>query len=80
MMSPEEPFYDVKGDHQELQSAKVFGCPTYVLDTIIQDEKIIPKWIYCSNMGKFFEHYDQHDFSVFLICNFRMNAVFVQFH
>ena len=58
MMSPEEPFYDVKGDHQELQSAKVFGCPTYVLDTIIQDEKIIPKWIYCSNMGKFFEHYD----------------------
>ena len=53
MMSPEELFYDTKSDHSELASAKVFGCPTYVLDPRIQDGKKIPRWNPRSKMGQF---------------------------
>ena len=41
-MSLEELFCYVKIDHKVLQSAKVLGYPTYVLDPIVQYGKNIP--------------------------------------
>ena len=31
-LSSMELFFDIKSDYQELRSAKVWGCPAYVLD------------------------------------------------
>ena len=75
MMSPEKLFYDVKIDHQDLQSAKVFGYTTYILDPIIQYGKNIPRWSPCRNMGQFLGRSDEHDSSVCLIRNICTNEV-----
>ena len=53
MMSPEELFYDGKSDHQEVKSAKVFGCNTYVLYPKIHDGNRIPWWSSRSEMVQF---------------------------
>lgn len=43
-LSPQELFYSVKSTHDDLRSAKVWGCPTYVLDPQLQDGKKLPRW------------------------------------
>jgi hypothetical protein len=50
-LSPQELFYSVKSNHNELRAAKVWGCPTYVLDPRLQDSKnsyvgsLVPSWV-----------------------------------
>ena len=39
---PLELFYSTKSDHEEIHTAKVWGCPVYVLDPTLQDGKNIP--------------------------------------
>lgn len=51
-LSPIEIFYNTKSDHQELRSAKVFGCPCYVLDPRAQDGHKLPRWNPRSKMGQ----------------------------
>ncbi|GFH61161.1 hypothetical protein CTEN210_17637 [Chaetoceros tenuissimus] len=80
MMSPEELFYDTKSDHSELASAKVFGCPTYVLDPRIQDGKKIPRWNPRSKMGQFLGRSDEHASSIGLIRNLKTGKISTQFH
>ena len=60
MISPEELFYDVRSDHQELHSSKVFGCHTYIFYPRIKYRKKIPRWINCKKMIKFLRSYDEH--------------------
>ena len=43
-LSPLEIYCRVKQDCAYLRRAKVFSCPTYVLDPKLQNGKKIPKW------------------------------------
>ena len=79
-LSPSEIYFDAKSDHQELRSAKVWGCPSYVLDPRIQDGKKIPRWNTRSKMGQFLGRLDEHAGSVGLIRNMKTGAVSAQFH
>mgnify|MGYP000400032102 CR=1 FL=1 len=44
-LAPIEIFGSTRfADYRHLQHAHVWGCPTYVLDPMLQDGKKIPKW------------------------------------
>ena len=79
-LSPQELFFSVKSDHQELRMAKVWGCPAYVLDPRIQDGKKIPRWSPRSKMGQFLGRSTEHAGSIGLIRNLKTNAISSQFH
>ena len=79
-LSPIEVFYNTKSDHQELRSAKVFGCPSYVLDPRIQDGNKLPRWNPRSKMGQFLGRSREHSSSVGLIRNLNTGAISAQFH
>ena len=79
-LSPTELFYSVKSDHAELKRAKVWGCPTYVLDPRLQDGKKIPKWEPRSQLGQFVGRSSSHSSTVGLIRNISTGKVSPQFH
>lgn len=79
-LSPTEIFYSVKSDHSELKLAKVWGCPTFVLDPRLQDAKKIPKWEPRSQLGQFLGRSKIHSSSVGLIRNVSTGKVSAQFH
>ena len=79
-LSPTEIFYGVKSDHSDLKNAKVWGCPSYVLDPRLQDGKKIPKWDPRSQVGQFLGRSTQHASSVGLIRNVQTGKVSAQFH
>ena len=79
-LSPIEIFYNSKSDHQELRSAKVFGCPSYVLDPRLQDGNKLPRWNPRSKMGQFLGRSREHSSSVGLIRNLKTGGVSAQFH
>ena len=79
-LSPIEIFYNTKSDHQELRSAKVFGCPSYVLDPRLQDGHKLPRWNPRSKMGQFLGRSKEHSSSVALVRNLNTGAVSAQFH
>ena len=79
-LSPIEIFYNTKSDHQELRSAKVFGCPSYVLDPRLQDGHKLPRWNPRSKMGQFLGRSREHSSSVALVRNLNTGAVSAQFH
>jgi hypothetical protein len=54
-LSPEEIFYIVKSDHEEIRNAKCWGCPSYVLDPTLQDGKKLPRRSLHSKLGQFLE-------------------------
>ena len=43
-LSPNEFFASAKQNDLMLQDAKVWGCPSYILDPALQDGKKIPHW------------------------------------
>jgi hypothetical protein len=43
-LSPEEVWSGLKNNRSKLPRAHIFGCPVYVLDPALQDDKKIPKW------------------------------------
>ena len=79
-LSPTELFYGVKSHHSSLKNAKVFGCPTYVLDPRLQDGKKIPKWEPRSKVGQFVGRSAVHSSTVGLIRNIETGKVSAQFH
>ena len=74
-LSPEEIFYSVISDYQNLRDAKVFGCPAYVLKPKLQDGQKIPKWDPWSKLGQFLGRLDVHAGSVGLIRNLRTGKI-----
>ena len=78
--SPEEVFYSVISDHQQLREAKVFGCPAYVLDPRLQDGKKIPKWSPRSRLGQFLGRSEVHAGTVGLIRNLRTGKITPQYN
>jgi hypothetical protein len=79
-LSPQEIFYSVKSNHDELRNAKVWGCPTYVLDPRIQDGKKLPRWEPCSKLGQFMGRSHEHASDVGLIRNVNTGKISSQFH
>jgi hypothetical protein len=66
--------------HPALLSAKVWGCPAYVLDPKLQDGKKIPKWQPKSRRGMFVGASKLHTNSVGLILNLTTHNISPQFH
>ena len=79
-LSPTELFYATKSNHEELQNAKVWGCPVYVLDPTLQDGKKLPRWQPRSRLGQFLGRSKSHASSVGLIKNIATGKVTSQFH
>jgi hypothetical protein len=63
-----------------LTNSHVWGCPAYVLDLKIQDEKKIPKWQPKSRRGQFLGFSKQHVSTIGLVCNIRTGSISPQFH
>ena len=79
-LSPTELFYGVKSDHSDLKAAKVWGCPTFVLNPRLQDGKKIPKWEPRSRRGVFVGFSQLHSSDVPLILNLQTGSISPQFH
>jgi len=65
-MAPTEIFCWTKLNCENLWCAKVFGCPTYVLDPKLADNFKIPKWSACTHLGQFLGFLKLHSLSVML--------------
>ena len=79
-MSPEEIFSKTKTGCSALRRARVFGCPTYVLDSRLQDGKKIPKWEPRARTGMFLGFSTEHSSMVGMILNIRTGYISPQFH
>jgi hypothetical protein len=80
MIAPLEIFCGTKLDCTELQNARVFGCPAYVLEPTLQDGKKIPKWKPRSRRGQFLGLSADHASSIGIIRNLRTGHISPQFH
>ena len=79
-MSPLEIFYSTKSTHEDIRSARVWGCPAYVLEPTLQDGKKLPRWRPRSKLGQFLGRSKNHASSVGLIKNVATGGVSAQFH
>jgi hypothetical protein len=79
-LSPEELYYRTTSSHEDLRNAKVWGCPTYVLDPTLQDGKKLPRWEPRSKLGQFLGRSKVHAGSVGLIKNTATGNISSQFH
>ena len=79
-MSAEDIFSNTHGGLTQLRRARVFGCPTYVLDPKLQDGKKIPKWEARARTGMFLGFSDVHSSTVGLILNIRTGYISPQYH
>ena len=79
-LSPMEVFCGTRMDCEALKRARVFGCPTYVLDPRLQDGKKIPKWQPRSRLGQFLGFSREHAINVGLIRNVSTGYIGAQFH
>jgi len=79
-MSPMELFCGCKTDYNVLRSARVWGCPAYVLDPKIQDGKKLPRWQPKSRRGQFLGRSKRHASTIGLIRNLDSGSISTQFH
>ena len=67
--SPMELFCGTSVNCKKLMRCRVFGCPSYVLNPILQDRKKIPKWQPRSRQGQFLGMSEDHASTIELIRN-----------
>jgi hypothetical protein len=80
-ISPQEIFTKTKCDSSHfLQRLHVWGCPAYVLDPKLQDDKKLPKWSPRSSRGQFLGLSTDHSSNIGLILNLRTGYISPQFH
>ena len=79
-LSPVEVFCQLKLDCGVLRGAKVWGCPTYVLDPALQDGRKLPKWKPHSRRGQYLGFSAAHASNVGLVRNLRSGHISPQFH
>ncbi|KAL7459421.1 hypothetical protein ACHAWC_011182 [Mediolabrus comicus] len=79
-MSPMELLTNRRSDHHDLLRAKVFGCPSFVLDASLADGKKIPKFRSRSKVGQFMGFSNQHSSVVGLIRNLSTGSITPQYH
>jgi hypothetical protein len=63
-----------------IRNAHTFGCPTYVLDNKLQQEKSVPKWSERARVGIFLGYSPQHARTVTLILSLSSGLTSPQFH
>ncbi len=78
-MSPEELWLSTKTNSSELCRAHVFGCPVYVLDPALQDNKKVPRWNSRLRQGIFVGFSDQYWSLVPLVLNPHMQHISPQY-
>ena len=69
-----------KTDHKDLLRTHVWGCPVFVLDPKLQDNRKLPKWQKRARMGQFLGFSRQHSSTVALVRNLHTNYVSLQYH
>jgi hypothetical protein len=79
-LTPFELLSGVAGGSGNLNQARVWGFPTYVLDPKLQDGKKIPKWKARARRGQFLGMSTAHASTVGLIRNLVTQYVSPQFH
>jgi Reverse transcriptase (RNA-dependent DNA polymerase) len=79
-ISPLELFSKTRISSHHMQRTRVWGCPTYVLDPVLQDGKKLPKWNPRSRRGQFLGLSSEHSSNIGLILNLRTGYVSPQFH
>lgn len=79
-MSPLELLTRRRSDHRDLLRAKVFGCPSFVLDASLADGKKIPKFKARSKIGQFMGFSDEHSSVVGLVRNLASGSITAQYH
>jgi transposase InsO family protein len=79
-LSPQEVWSGIKNTHSELPRAHVFGCPVYVLDPALQDNKKIPKWDSKARQGIFVGFSKEHSSLAPLVYNPRTQHISPQYH
>ena len=79
-LTPLELFTGMKQPSNELVRARVWGCPTYVLDPKLQDGKSLPKWKKRSRCGMYLGQSHDHHTTVGKILSFDSGWVSPQFH
>jgi hypothetical protein len=79
-LAPIELYHSTKLDHEVIRSARVWGCPVYVLDPTIQDGKKLPRWMPKSRRGQFVGRSKSHAGTVGLIRNLKTGSITTQFH
>ena len=67
-------------DYKHLARARVFGCPVYVLERDLQDQKKLPKWSKRSWRGVFLGFSEKHHSTVALVLNPETGSVTPQYH
>jgi hypothetical protein len=77
---PNKLWSRVQHVHNKLCHTHVFGCPVYVLDTLLQDGKKIPKWNPWAHLGLFRGFSDPHSSLVPLVLNVDTGHISPQFH
>ena len=78
--SPEGLFSRTKLTHVDINRARVWGSPLYVLDPKLQDGKKIPKWEKLSTTGIFMGFSPTHSLTVSLALNINTGSVTPQFN
>ena len=66
--------------HPKLKHYHSFGCPTYILDKVLQAQKSLPKWHSRARLGVYLGPSPNHSHSMSLVLNPRTGYVSPQFH
>ena len=79
-ITPLELLRKEKDDHRDLLRSKTFGCPVYVLDPSLANDKKIPKWNRRARMGQFLGLSEHHSSLVPLVRHLKTGHVSPQYH
>ena len=76
-LTPLEMVSGCKSDHKDLMRTHVWGCPCYVLDPKLQNNKKLPKWSKRARLGQFVGFSRRHSSTVSLVRNWYISP---QYH
>ncbi len=79
-VSPLELLTSRRDDHHDLLRTKVWGCPSFVLDPILQDGKKLPKFSRRTRVGQFMGFSENHSTLVGQIRNLKSGSITNQYH
>jgi hypothetical protein len=79
-LAPLEIFTSTKMNCEYLRRAKVFGCPSYMLDPRLQDGHKLPKWEIRARLAQFLGFDPKYSSTVGIIRNISTGYCSTQFH
>ena len=79
-VSPSDLFTQMRWPEHHFHDCHVWGSPTYILEKMISDGKILPQWKPCSHQCMFMGLSPQHATSTPLVLNLTTRAITPQYH